>query len=116
MNDSVSQCIFCKIISGVIPSPHVASNEHAIAIADIAPVAPTHFLILPRIHEENAVALHRSDSAAMAGIFSLVDSLTSEAAISDYRLIFNTGADAGQSVFHAHLHLIAGRPLSWPPG
>ena len=115
-NEQQIECVFCKIISGVIPSPHLASNEYAIAIADIAPVAPTHFLILPRAHEENAVALHRSDSQAMAGIFSLVDSLTSRAGISDYRLIFNTGADAGQSVFHAHLHLIAGRPLSWPPG
>jgi histidine triad (HIT) family protein len=116
INEPESECIFCKIISGVIPSPHFASNEYAIAIADIAPVAPTHFLILPRIHQEHAVALHRSNPEAMAGIFSLVDSLTSKAGISDYRLIFNTGAKAGQSVFHAHLHLIAGRPLSWPPG
>lgn len=116
MSSNLVDCIFCKIISGEIPSPHLASNEDAIAIADISPVAPTHFLILPRKHEENAIALHRSEPQSLIGIFALVDTLTSERGISDYRLVFNTGAEAGQSVFHAHLHLIAGRALQWPPG
>ncbi|MFM7499360.1 MAG: HIT domain-containing protein [Actinomycetota bacterium] len=109
-------CIFCKIIEGVIPSPHLATNDEAIAIADISPVAPTHYLILPRRHEENAVALHRSNPARLGALFTLVDELTSREGIADYRLVFNTGAGAGQSVFHAHLHLIAGRAFSWPPG
>lgn len=116
MNVAVNDCIFCKIISGEIPSPHLASNADAIAIADISPVAPIHYLILPRSHEANAIALHRSEPEAMAAIFALVDTLTASAGLSDYRLVFNTGAEAGQSVFHAHLHLISGRPLSWPPG
>ncbi len=109
-------CIFCKIIAGEIPAPHLASNESAIAIADIAPVAPTHFLILPRRHEENAVALHRRNPDELAALFALVDQVTTREGIADYRLVFNTGAGAGQSVFHAHLHLISGRAFSWPPG
>lgn len=111
-----SECIFCKIIAGEIPAPLLASNNDAVAIADISPVAPTHYLILPRKHEENAVALHRSDPNALASLFALVDQLATSEGITDYRLVFNTGAGAGQSVFHAHLHLIAGRSFSWPPG
>ena len=110
------ECIFCKIIAGEIPAPLLGSNSDAVAIADISPVAPTHYLILPRKHEENAVALHRSDPNALTSLFALVDQLATSEGIADYRLVFNTGAGAGQSVFHAHLHLIAGRSFSWPPG
>ena len=116
MTTTNSECIFCKIISGEIPAPHLASNSEAIAIADISPVAPTHYLILPRKHEENALALHRGNPNGISALFDLVDVLTKGEEISDYRLVFNTGAGAGQSVFHAHLHLIAGRAFSWPPG
>lgn len=115
MNDS-TDCVFCKIIAGVIPSPHIAANDEAIAIADISPVAPTHYLIVPRKHEENAVALHASNPTGLSSLFDLVREITAREKIDDYRLVFNTGAGAGQSVFHAHLHLIAGRAFSWPPG
>lgn len=111
-----TECIFCKIVAGEIPAPHLASNSEAIAIADISPVAPTHYLILPRTHEANAVALHRSNPAELSALFALVDELAQREAFSDYRLVFNTGAGAGQSVFHAHLHLLAGRAFTWPPG
>lgn len=110
------ECIFCKIIAGEISAPLLGSNGDAVAIADISPVAPTHYLILPRKHEENAVALHRSDPNALTALFALVDQLAMSEGITDYRMVFNTGAGAGQSVFHAHLHLIAGRSFSWPPG
>ena len=113
---SATECIFCKIVAGEIPAPHLASNSEAIAIADISPVAPNHYLILPRTHEANAVALHRSNPAELSALFALVDELTQREAISDYRLVFNTGAGVGQSVFHAHLHLLAGRAFTWPPG
>ena len=116
MSSDRAECIFCKIIAGDIPSPHLASNSDAIAIADISPVAPTHYLILPRRHEENAVDLYRNAPESVASLFAVVDELTSREQITDYRLVFNTGAGAGQSVFHAHLHLIAGRAFSWPPG
>lgn len=116
MTETDSECIFCKIISGEIPAPHLASNSAAIAIADISPVAPTHYLILPRNHEANALALHQSNPMGIPALFDLVAELTTSEQISDYRLVFNTGAGAGQSVFHAHLHLIAGRAFSWPPG
>lgn len=116
MSEFHGDCIFCKIVAGEISAPHLASNDDAIAIADISPVAPTHILIVPRAHAENAVALHRSNTSGLASLFDLVDQLTSTKEISDYRLVFNTGAGAGQSVFHAHLHLIAGRAFTWPPG
>ena len=116
MAEIQNECIFCKIISGDIPAPHLASNSEAVAIADISPVAPSHYLILPRRHEANALALHRSNPKDISALFDLVAELTTREQISDYRLVFNTGAGAGQSVFHAHLHLIAGRAFSWPPG
>jgi histidine triad (HIT) family protein len=111
-----NDCIFCKIIAGEIPAPHVATNANAVAIADISPVAPTHYLILPREHAENAVALHRHSPAKFADLFALVDEVSAREGLSDYRLVFNTGAGAGQSVFHAHLHLLSGRAFTWPPG
>jgi histidine triad (HIT) family protein len=111
-----NDCIFCKIIVGEIPAPHLASNASAVAIADISPVAPTHYLILPREHAENAVALHHKSPADLADLFALVDEVSTREGLTDYRLVFNTGAGAGQSVFHAHLHLLAGRAFTWPPG
>lgn len=111
-----NECIFCKIIAGEIPSPHIASNTAAVAISDIAPAAPIHYLILPRIHAPNALALHRADPAKITALFALADEIISREEITDYRLVFNTGAQAGQSVFHAHLHLLAGRAFEWPPG
>lgn len=116
MTEREESCIFCKIIAGEIPSPHLAANSDAIAIADISPVAPQHYLIIPRQHQENAVALHKSNPEHLAALFALVDDLATREGLSDYRLVFNTGAGAGQSVFHAHLHLLAGRAFAWPPG
>ena len=109
-------CIFCKIIAGEIPATQIGANASAIAIADIAPVAPLHYLILPRAHEPNALALHRNQPADFGALFALADEVISREELHDYRLLFNTGAGAGQSVFHAHLHLLAGRAFEWPPG
>jgi histidine triad (HIT) family protein len=109
-------CIFCKIISGAIPAPQLASNSAAVVIADIAPVAPIHFLVLPRVHVPNAIALQQSHPTDFAALFALADEVIAREGLNDYRLVFNTGAGAGQSVFHAHLHLLAGRAFEWPPG
>ena len=86
-------CLFCKIIVGEIPTEIKFQDELVIAFSDINPQAPVHLLLVPKLHVENAAEL-----------------------AAQYRTIFNTGADAGQSVFHAHLHLLGGRGLAWPPG
>lgn len=109
-------CLFCNFATGDIPVERVLENEFAFAIKDINPVAPTHILIIPKAHHENAadLALHASDS--LVAIFQLAAEIAERDGLSGYRTVFNTGASAGQSVFHAHLHLIAGRPFAWPPG
>lgn len=109
-------CLFCRFASGAIPVEKVAENVLAFAINDINPVAPTHILIIPKAHHENAGEIVREAPDTLVEIFSLATELARVHALSGYRTVFNTGASAGQSVFHAHLHLIAGRPLSWPPG
>ena len=91
------QCLFCKIIEGEIPADIVFRNENVVAFNDINPQAPTHVLVIPTVHTENAAGLARISGTITAALF-------------------NTGIDAGQSVFHAHMHLLGGRELAWPPG
>lgn len=109
-------CLFCSFASGEIPVEKVAENSGAFAINDINPVAPTHILIIPKEHHENAVGTFLGHSDSFLSIFSLVSEIVETQQIAGYRMVFNTGESAGQSVFHTHLHLIAGRSLSWPPG
>lgn len=108
-------CLFCKIIDGSVPSDAVGENEHAYAFADIEPQAPTHVLVIPRVHEADIGSLVEADPEAAAGVLRLARQVAEEAGGS-YRLVFNTGADAHQRVFHAHAHVLAGRTLGWPPG
>ena len=118
MTDSRSDCLFCKIVTGEVPAEIVREGERTVAFRDINPQAPTHVLIIPREHYPDVV----SAGAAKVGI---LDEIAREAgevaraegvAESGYRLVFNTGPGAGQSVFHTHLHLLGGRDLQWPPG
>ena len=109
-------CLFCKIIAGEIPADIVARNEHVIAFNDINPQAPTHILLVPTAHFENAGELALGNSDALREIFVMARMIASERQLDGYRTVFNTGAEAGQSVFHAHLHLLGGRALQWPPG
>lgn len=112
----IADCLFCRFASGEIPVEKVAENSSVIAINDINPVAPTHILLIPREHYENAGSVAIEAPATLTEIFSLAREIAEARGLSGYRTVFNTGASAGQSVFHAHLHLIAGRDLSWPPG
>ncbi len=112
----LEDCLFCRFASGEIEVEKIAENSASFAINDINPVAPTHILIIPKEHHENAGALASEAPETLGMIFSLAAQLASERGLSGYRTVFNTGESAGQSVFHAHLHLIAGRDLSWPPG
>jgi histidine triad (HIT) family protein len=109
-------CLFCKIIAGEIPAELKFEDELVIAFADINPQAPVHLLIVPKLHVENAADLAAASPLALSAIFAAADQLAKAAGLTGYRTLFNTGADAGQSVFHAHLHLLGGRALAWPPG
>jgi histidine triad (HIT) family protein len=109
-------CLFCKIIEGEIPATIVYQNVNVVAFNDIMPQAPTHVVIVPTIHVENAAALARVSSVVTAALFIAADDIATEQGLDGYRAVFNTGSSAGQSVFHAHLHLLGGRTFSWPPG
>ena len=109
-------CLFCKIIEGDIPADIVFRNENVVAFNDIAPQAPTHVLIIPTLHVENGGELAKSSPTITAELFKVAEQISNERGLSGYRTVFKTGADAGQSVFHAHMHLLGGRALAWPPG
>jgi histidine triad (HIT) family protein len=109
-------CIFCKIIEGQIPADIVLRNENVVAFNDLNPQAPTHVLLIPTLHTENAAGVARNSATITADLLLAADQIATERGLNGYRTIFNTGVDAGQSVFHAHLHLLGGRPMAWPPG
>jgi histidine triad (HIT) family protein len=109
-------CIFCKIIEGEIPADIVLRNENVVAFNDLNPQAPTHVLLIPTLHTENAAGIARNSATMTADLFLAADQIAKERGLEGYRTVFNTGETAGQSVFHAHLHLLGGRAMAWPPG
>ena len=111
-----SNCIFCKIIEGEIPADIVLRNENVVAFNDLNPQAPIHVLLIPTLHTENAVGIARNSATMTADLFLAADQIAKERGLNGYRTVFNTGEAAGQSVFHAHLHLLGGRAMTWPPG
>lgn len=115
---SVADCLFCQIVSGEVPSTRVAESERTVAFRDVNPQAPAHVLVIPKGHYRNLQAI----AAAGDG---LLDELARQAhqvalaegiAESGYRVVFNTGPEAGQTVDHVHAHVLGGRVLGWPPG
>nr|WP_246305830.1 HIT domain-containing protein [Nocardioides marinisabuli] len=108
--------MFCRIVAGEIPADVVHVTEGTVAFRDVAPQAPVHVLVVPRAHHANAAELAAGDPAVMSELVSTAAAVAAAEGHEDYRLVLNTGAGAGQSVFHTHLHVLAGRPLSWPPG
>ncbi len=114
--NSHPDCIFCKFAANEISVPKIFESDRIFAINDIAPQAPTHILIIPKFHSENAAATALEQAGTLDELFLAVGDIAADLGISDYRTVFNTGAGAGQSVFHAHLHLLAGRAFAWPPG
>ncbi len=116
MNDTGS-CVFCKIVRGEIPAKVLSSNDHAIAIADVDPKAPVHALVIPKRHVTDLGDFAaQSADAEIGALFRLASAVGREHSNSGYRLVTNEGADAGQTVFHLHVHVLAGRPMGWPPG
>lgn len=109
-------CLFCRLVRGEIPATVVAETEHCVAFRDINPQAPVHVVIVPRTH---VPTLNDADDPALVGRLALLAAEVAERegiAASGYRTVINTNADAGQTVFHVHLHLLGGRPMGWPPG
>lgn len=111
-------CLFCGIASGEIPAKTVRESSRAIAFRDINPQAPTHVLVIPREHYPNLGALAAAGDGLLDEVATLADQVAQEGGVagSGYRVVFNTGADAGQTVHHVHAHVLGGRPLEWPPG
>lgn len=113
-------CLFCKIIAGTIPGKILFRDERVIAFADINPQAPFHALVVPVSHLASASELSAQHGPLLIRVFELAKQLVDEAGFGGprhgYRVVTNTGVDAGQSVHHLHFHVLAGRPLHWPPG
>ena len=110
-------CLFCKIVSGDIPADVVHETDTTFAFRDLEPQAPTHVLVVPRSHHPDAAALADAEPGAASDLLSAAGAIAAQEGLGEgYRLVFNTGAQAHQTVFHAHLHVLGGRPMGWPPG
>lgn len=114
----MKKCIFCKIISGEIPSKKVFEDEQLLVIEDITPQAPLHLLFLPKRHFADCLGMTEQDDALVGYVFRKAGEIARQKGVTDsgFRLVQNNGAGAGQSVFHIHFHLLGGRGFSWPPG
>ncbi|MDT0323465.1 histidine triad nucleotide-binding protein [Streptomyces millisiae] len=113
-----ADCLFCKIVAGEVPATIVKESEAALAFRDINPQAPTHVLVIPRAHYPDAASLATAAPELAAEVLRLAGDIAADEKIVDpgYRVVFNTGPGAGQTVFHAHAHVLGGRGLEWPPG
>ena len=112
---TVVDCLFCRIIAGEVPASVVAQNADAVAFRDISPQAPLHVLVVPREHHGDVAQLAAADPRLLAAVVELADQVAGTEADGQFRLIFNTGPEAGQSVFHAHGHVLGGASLGWNP-
>jgi histidine triad (HIT) family protein len=114
----VEDCLFCKIVAGEIPSTKVFEDETTYAFRDIVPQASTHVVVIPRAHYPTAAAMAEADPALAGAVLATAGTVAALEGVADsgYRLVFNTGPDANQTVFHVHLHVLGGRKFDWPPG
>lgn len=114
----MADCLFCGIANGKIKANLVYQDEAVLAFKDIAPKAPVHILIIPRKHIASVVDIEASDNGVIGRIFEVAGRLAREQGIAEkgFRVVVNSGADAGQTVFHLHYHLLGGRQMNWPPG
>lgn len=113
----MENCLFCKIIRGEIPSKKVFEDEHTFAFEDISPKAPTHVLIIPKQHLAGLKEADPADAEIIGRCHLAAAQIARQRKIENgYRTVLNVGPGAGQSVFHLHVHLLGGRPLTWPPG
>ncbi len=112
-----ADCLFCRIAAGEIPATKVHEDDLVLAIRDINPQAPTHVLVLPLAHIASAADLVEADGPLLGRLFAVAARIARDEGLGGgWRLVTNVGSDAGQSVDHLHLHLLGGRPMTWPPG
>ena len=113
----MTNCLFCKIVAGEIPSAKVLENSDFLASKDIDPKAPVHVLVIPKKHFEDIVALSKGDNVLTAGLMKFATEVAEiEKLENGFRIVLNTGQEGGQSVQHVHAHVLGGRSLTWPPG
>ena len=113
---ALTDCVFCRIVAGDLPSDQVYADDDAVAFRDLDPQAPSHVLVVPRRHVADLAELARSAPELAAPVLRAVDETAQALGLDEYRVVANRGAGAGQAVFHLHLHVIGGRALRWPPG
>ena len=112
----MSDCLFCRIAAGEIPSKKVYADQDVYAFHDIAPKAPIHVLVIPKKHIGRLADAGPEDRELLGEVVSRAAAIARDLGLEHYRLVVNNGEEAGQSVFHIHFHLLGGRPMSWPPG
>ena len=112
----MSDCLFCKIIAGEIPSSRVYEDELCYAFHDIDPQAPVHFLVVPKAHIPSCGAVTAENSAVVGHIFEVIAKVAEEQGMESFRVVSNSGEQAGQTVHHLHFHVLSGRDMTWPPG
>jgi histidine triad (HIT) family protein len=114
----MSDCLFCRISAKKIPAKIIYEDSDTLAFEDINPQAPVHLLIIPKKHIPTSLEIAEEDEGLMGHLFRVAAKLAREKGIDErgFRLVINTNADAGQAVYHIHLHLLGGRPMHWPPG
>ena len=113
---SEENCLFCRIIKGEIPSDFVHQDDRCLVIRDINPQAPMHALVIPREHIESLDEASQKDESLLGHLLRVAARVANEQGHESYRTVINTGAGAGQSVFHLHVHILGGRQMNWPPG
>jgi histidine triad (HIT) family protein len=111
-------CLFCKIINKEIPAKILYENDTVLAFEDVNPQAPVHILVIPKKHIATTLDVTEEDNALIGELLQVANSLAREKGVAErgFRTVMNCNSDAGQTVFHIHLHLLAGRPMNWPPG
>ncbi len=112
----MSDCLFCKIIAGEIPSNKVYEDDQCLAFYDIDPQAPTHFLVIPKAHIPSVAGVSEENAAVVAHIFAVIAQQCKKLGLDSYRVVSNIGDQAGQTVPHLHFHVLSGRDMTWPPG
>jgi histidine triad (HIT) family protein len=114
----VAECLFCAIVAGEIPAATVLETDRILAFRDIDPQAPIHVLVIPKEHHTDLAALAAADGALLGEVIDGTHRVAADEGVSEtgYRVVFNTGAHAGQAVSHVHGHVLGGRSLAWPPG
>lgn len=114
----MSDCLFCAIADGQVPATRVLESDRALAFRDISPQAPVHVLVIPKQHHQDVAALATAGDGLLDDVIALAHEVAQAEGVagSGYRVVFNTGSDAGQTVRHAHAHVLGGRSLAWPPG